>query len=81
MSSKPKTYEGGGKPIDGWLERARQPVYEQARFIERIRRPLRASHIDVTLDDSKAYTNPDSVRVNEQISPDDKIIEFIPCEN
>jgi hypothetical protein len=35
----------------------------------------------VTLDDSKAYTKPFTVRVNQQISPDDEIIEFICAEN
>ena len=33
------------------------------------------------LDDLKAYTRPFTVRINQQISPDDEIIEFICNEN
>ena len=33
------------------------------------------------LDDPKAYTKPFTVRINQQISPDDEIIEFICNEN
>jgi hypothetical protein len=69
-------------PYDGWLDVRGSPYTEQARFIERIRRPTYGKlEIDVTLDDSKAYTKPFTVRVNQQISPDDEIIEFICVEN
>jgi hypothetical protein len=37
--------------------------------------------IDVTIEDPKAYTRPFTVRVNQQISPDDEVIEFICNEN
>jgi hypothetical protein len=58
------------------------PYTEQATFVERIRRPAYGKlEIDVTLDDPKAYTKPFTVRVNQQISPDDEIIEFICGEN
>ena len=69
-------------PYDGWLDVRGSPYTEQARFIERIRRPTYGKlEIDITLDDSKAYTKPVTVRVNQQISPDDEIIEFICAEN
>jgi len=69
-------------PYDGWLDVRGSPYTEQARFIERIRRPTYGKlEIDVTLDDPKAYTKPFTVRVNQQISPDDEIIEFICGEN
>ena len=69
-------------PYDGWLDVRGSPYTEQARFIERIRRPTYGKlEIDITLDDSKAYTKPFTVRVNQQISPDDEIIEFICAEN
>jgi hypothetical protein len=69
-------------PYDGWLDVRGSPYSDQARFTERIRRPTYGKlEIDVTLDDSKAYTKPVTVRVNQQISPDDEIIEFICNEN
>ena len=69
-------------PYDGWLDVRGSPYTEQARFIERIRRPMYGKlEIDVTLDDPKAYAKPFTVRVNQQISPDDEIIEFICVEN
>jgi hypothetical protein len=69
-------------PSDGWLDVRGSPYTEQAKFIERIRRPTYGKlEIDITLDDPKAYTRPFTVRVNQQISPDDEIIEFICNEN
>jgi hypothetical protein len=69
-------------PYDGWLDVRGSPYTDQARFTERIRRPTYGKlEIDVTLDDPKAYTKPVTVRVNQQISPDDEIIEFICNEN
>jgi hypothetical protein len=69
-------------PFDGWLDVRGSPYTEQATFVERIRRPAYGKlEIDVTLDDPKAYTKPFTVRVNQQISPDDEIIEFICGEN
>jgi hypothetical protein len=69
-------------PYDGWLDVRGSPYTEQARFIERIRRPTYGKlEIDITLDDPKAYTRPFTVRVNQQISPDDEIIEFVCNEN
>ena len=69
-------------PHDGWLDVRGSPYTEQAKFIERIRRPAYGKlEIDITLEDPKAYTKPFTVRVNQQISPDDEIIEFICGEN
>jgi len=69
-------------PNDGWLDVRGSPYTDQAKFIERIRRPTYGKlEIDITVDDSKAYTRPFTVRVNQQISPDEEIIEFICNEN
>jgi hypothetical protein len=69
-------------PYDGWLDVRGSPYTDQAKFIERIRRPTYGKlEIDITLDDPKAYTRPFTVRVNQQFSPDDEIIEFICNEN
>jgi hypothetical protein len=37
--------------------------------------------IDITVDDSKLYTRPWTVRVNQRIMPDEDLIEFICLEN
>jgi hypothetical protein len=67
---------------DGWLDVRGSPLTDQARILERIRRPTFGKlEIDITIDDPKAYTKPFTVRVNQQISPDDEIIEFICNEN
>ena len=67
---------------DGWLDVRGSPYTEQARFTERLRRPTYGKlEIDITVDDPKAYTKPFTIRVNQQISPDDEIIEFICAEN
>jgi hypothetical protein len=67
---------------DGWLDVRGSPLTDQARVIERIRRPTYGKlEIDITIEDPKAYTKPFTVRVNQQISPDDEIIEFICNEN
>ncbi len=67
---------------DGWLDVRGSPLTDQARIIERIRRPAYGKlEIDITIEDPKAYTKPFTVRVNHQISPDDEIIEFICNEN
>jgi hypothetical protein len=69
-------------PYDGWLDVRGSPYSDQAKFIERFRRPTYGKlEIDITVDDSKAYTKPFTVRVNQQISPDDEIIEFVCNEN
>jgi len=37
--------------------------------------------IDITIDDSKAYTRPWTVRVNQRLIPGDQLIEFVCNEN
>jgi hypothetical protein len=67
---------------DGWLDVRGSPLTDQARITERFRRPTYGKlEIDITIEDPKAYTKPFTVRVNQQISPDDEIIEFICNEN
>jgi hypothetical protein len=67
---------------DGWLDVRGSPLTDQARITERIRRPTYGKlEIDITIDDAKAYSKPFTVRVNQQISPDDEPIEFICNEN
>ena len=67
---------------EGWLDVRGSPLTDQARIIERIRRPTYGKvEIDITIEDPKAYSKPFTVRVNQQIAPDEEIIEFICNEN
>ena len=67
---------------DGWLDVRGSPLTDQATVTERLRRPTYGKlEIDVTIEDPKAYTKPFTVRINQQISPDDELIEFVCNEN
>ena len=67
---------------DGWLDVRGSPYTEQAKITERFRRPTFGKlEIDITVEDPMAYTKPFTVRVNQQISVDDELIEFICNEN
>ena len=67
---------------DGWLDVNGSPYSQQAKFIERFRRPtLGHLQIDITLEDAKAYTKPFTLRVDQRLLPDEEPIEFICNEN
>jgi hypothetical protein len=65
-----------------WLDVNGTPLTEHGIIIERFRRPsFGYMEIDVTIEDSKAFTKPFTVRVNQQIMVDSELIEFICNEN
>jgi hypothetical protein len=67
---------------DGWLDVNGAPFTAGAKITERFRRPTYGRmEIDVTIDDSKAYTRPWTVRVNWRLGEDEDLIEFICNEN
>jgi hypothetical protein len=67
---------------DGWLDVNGAPLTSAGKLIERFRRPNYGRlEIDVTIDDSKAYTRPWTVRVNQRLLPDTELIEFVCNEN
>jgi hypothetical protein len=69
-------------PFDGWLDVRGTPYSDQARFIERFRRPTVGKlEIDVTVEDEKSYTKPFTVRVNQRLLVDEEPIEAICHEN
>ncbi len=69
-------------PFDGWLDVRGSPYSEQARFIERFRRPIFGKlEIDITVDDPKSYTKPFTVRINQRFMADEEPMEFICNEN
>jgi hypothetical protein len=74
--------ETAGLRDDGWLDIWGTPLTDAARLTERFRRvSFGRMQIDITIDDPKAYTRPWMVRVNQQLMPDDDLIEFICLEN
>jgi len=66
----------------GWLDVNGSPYTDALKMTERFRRPSFGSlEIDITIDDSKAYTKPFTVRVNQRLMVDSEMIEFICNEN
>ncbi len=72
-----------GQPGDGWLDGKGDPFTDALTLTERFRRVnFGKLQIDVTIDDSKAYTRPFTVRVEQEIVADgSEMIEFICHEN
>jgi hypothetical protein len=67
---------------DGWLDVRGSPYSDQAKFVERFRRPTFGKlEIDVTVDDPKSYTKPFTVRINQRLLADEEPIEAICNEN
>jgi hypothetical protein len=74
--------ESDGFRADGWLDVFGSPLTEKGKLIERWRRPTYGHlEIDITVDDPKAYTKPFTVRVSQQLTVDQELIEFICNEN
>ena len=69
-------------PFDGWLDVRGSPYSDQAKFVERFRRPIFGKlEIDVTVEDAKSYTKPITVRINQRFLPDEEPIEAVCNEN
>ena len=74
--------ETTGLRDDGWLDIIGTPLSDAAKLTERFRRVSYGRlEIDITIDDSKLYTRPWTVRVNQRIMADQDLIEFICLEN
>lgn len=66
----------------GWLDVEGSPITDQAKVIERFRRPDYGHlEIEVTIDDPKAYTKPWTVTVHQRIMLNTDLIEFVCQEN
>jgi hypothetical protein len=72
-----------GNPGDGWLDQRGSPFTDALTMTERFRRPNFGNlEIDITIDDSKAYTRPFTVRIEQTVVPDgSEMIEFVCHEN
>jgi hypothetical protein len=67
---------------DLWLDLRGSPLTSAGRVRERITRPdFGHLHIEVTVDDPKAYTRPWTVRLQQQIVADTEIIDENCLEN
>jgi hypothetical protein len=74
--------ETAGFREDGWLDIIGTPLTDAAKVTERFRRTsFGRMHVDITIDDRKAYTKPWTVRVNQEIMVDTDLIEFVCLEN
>lgn len=66
---------------DGWLDFNGSPTTDELKTTERFRRVSYGKmEIDITIDDSKAYTEPFSLRVEHRLLPGENLIEWV-CEN
>ncbi|HSP70111.1 MAG TPA: hypothetical protein VLN48_20450, partial [Bryobacteraceae bacterium] len=74
--------ETAGFRDDVWLDINGSPLTGAGKMIERFRRVNFGNlEIEVTIDDPKAYTKPWTVTVNQLITLDSEMIEFICAEN
>src|SRR5262249_33043320 len=63
---------------EGWLDIIGNPLTDAAKVTERFRRPNFGNlEIEITVDDSKAYTKPWTVTVKQRILLNEEMIEFI----
>ena len=66
---------------DGWLDVNGAPFTAGAKITERFRRPTYGRmEIDVTIDDSKAYTRPWTVRLEQRFVADEDLLDEICLE-
>jgi hypothetical protein len=65
-----------------WLDISGTPLTDAAKVTERYHRPSFGKlEIDVTVDDSRAYTKPWTIRVNQTLALDTDLMEFFCMEN
>jgi hypothetical protein len=65
-----------------WLDTGGSPLTEAAKVTEKFQRLNYGTlEIELTVDDSKAYTKPWSIKVTQIIAPDTELLDFICLEN
>jgi hypothetical protein len=65
-----------------WLDMSGSPLSDAARITERFRRVNYGNlEIEVTVDDSKAYTKPWTVKLNQTIKLDTDLLDYMCLEN
>jgi hypothetical protein len=67
---------------EAWADEEGSPITEAARMTEQFRRPNFGSlEIELTVDDTKAYTAPWAVRLRQHIKLDTDLLEYVCNEN
>jgi len=67
---------------DLWLDASGNPLTEQGKMTERIRRPTYGNlEIEITINDPKAYTAPWTVKLNEPLVLDSELLDYYCLEN
>lgn len=67
---------------DLWLDAAGNPLTEQGKMTERIRRPNFGNlEVEITINDPKAYTAPWTVKINQPLVLDSELIDYYCLEN
>src|SRR6202161_4195631 len=67
---------------DLWLDASGNPLTEEGKMTERIRRPTFGNlEIEITIDDPKAYTAPWTVKLSEPLVLDSELIDYYCLEN
>jgi hypothetical protein len=73
--------EAAGFRDGGWLDAFGHPHSDAMRLTERFRRlNFGTMEVQVTIDDSKSYTKPFTIKFNKQLYPDTDLLESF-CEN
>ena len=67
---------------DLWLDASGNPLTDQGKMTERIRRPTYGNlEIEITINDPKAYTAPWTVTLNEPLVFDSELLDYYCLEN
>jgi hypothetical protein len=65
-----------------WLDASGKPMTDQAKTIERIRRPNYGNlEVEITIDDPRAYTAPWSVKIDQPLVLDSELLDYYCLEN
>ena len=65
-----------------WLDASGKPLTDQAKTIERIRRPNYGTlEVEIKIDDPKAYTAPWTVKVIQPLVLDSELLDYYCLEN
>jgi hypothetical protein len=65
-----------------WLDTGGSPLTDAAKVTEKFRRLNYGTlEIELTVDDSKAYTKPWSIKVKQILAPDTELLDYICLEN
>jgi len=74
--------ETSGFRDDLWLDAMGNPLTEQAKMTERIRRPNYGNlEVEITINDPKAYTAPWTVKIDQPLVFDSELIDYYCLEN